>query len=68
MPFNIGLALDRLGDVAVAREDRLAAGQYYQEALAIFEAIGVPLADSVRKSLRALTAGEADEAEGDGEK
>ncbi len=52
MPFNIGLALQRLGVVAEGRGDQTEAVRFYREALQIFEAIGVKMAEFVREALQ----------------
>jgi tetratricopeptide (TPR) repeat protein len=41
MPYNTGLALQRLGSISENRGARSEAASYYEEALAIFERIGV---------------------------
>ena len=65
MPFNIALALQRLGHTAKAVENPTQAREYYQQALDIFTAIGSPTATEVQANLdnlpppQAGTVGEA---------
>lgn len=54
MPFNIALALQRLGHTARGAGDPDRARQYFEEALAIFRRIGSPLANSVQNDLEGL--------------
>jgi tetratricopeptide (TPR) repeat protein len=58
MPFNVALALRRLGAVAEGKGERAEAIRSYQEALDIFAAIGVPLAEHTRADLERLQGSE----------
>jgi hypothetical protein len=60
MPFNTGLALRRLGGVAEDKGDGAGATGYYEQALEIFERIGVKDAEWVRADL-ARVRGEEEE-------
>lgn len=57
MPFNIALALQRLGYTARGAGDIDQARRYFEEALAIFRRIGSPLASSAQNDLDALPSG-----------
>ena len=55
-PYQEGLALDGMGSAQLYTEGDAAARDHWQQALAIFEGIGVPEADTVRSRLQAFQA------------